>query len=154
MRFPPEMALAPVEIAGRLGVEVTAMSESVVPRVSIPADSHRQIARRDMQSNVAATIERAPVGIAHFDLTGRFTLVNPQLCAIFGLNRDELATKTFQEISFPDDLPRCLELTAQLAANQIPKYAVEKRFVRPDGSFVYVRVIVSAVRDTAGEVSY
>jgi PAS domain S-box-containing protein len=107
-----------------------------------------------MHSNVASTIERAPVGIAHFDLMGRFTLVNPQLCAIFGLDRDELLTRTFQEISFPEDLSRCLALTAKLSANEIPRYAVEKRFVRPDGSFVYVRVIVSAVRDHTGEVSY
>lgn len=131
------------------------MPDSYVPTTPIADDSRLRAGKRSLESNVAVTVERAPVGIAHFDITGRFTLVNPQLCAIFGLDRDELLKKTFQEISFPEDLPRCLGLTAQLAANQIPRYAVEKRFVRPDGSTIYVRVIVSAVRDNAtSEVSY
>lgn len=99
------------------------------------------------------TVERAPVGIAHFDRTGKFLYVNRQLSAIFGLDRETLLRRTFQEISFPEDLPRCLMLTQSLAAGSIPKYAVEKRFVRPDGSQVYTRVIVTAVRD-ANEVAF
>jgi PAS domain S-box-containing protein len=103
---------------------------------------------------LGATIERAPVGIAHFDVDGRFAFVNPQLCAIFGFSRDEMLAMRFHEISFPDDLPRCLALTSQLATGAIPKYTIEKRFSRRDGGFVYVRVIVSAIRDGAGAVAY
>jgi PAS domain S-box-containing protein len=72
------------------------------------------------------------------------------LCAIFGLTREQLLRKTFQEISFPEDLPRCLALTAQLAQGAIPRYTVEKRFQRANGSFVYTRVIVTAVRTAGG----
>ena len=96
------------------------------------------------------TVDRAPVGIAHFDETGRFLYANPQLCALFGLTRDELLAKTFQEISFPDDLPRCLAMTQQLAAGAIPRYTLEKRFQRRDGSFVFTRVIVTVVRPDDG----
>jgi PAS domain S-box-containing protein len=103
---------------------------------------------------LTATVERAPVGIAHFDNGGRFLFVNPQLCSIFGLSHDELLRTTFQQLSFPDDLPRCLSLTEQLGANLIPKYTVEKRFVRPDGTFVYTRVIVTAVRNGDGLVQF
>ena len=99
------------------------------------------------------TVERAPVGIAHFDRGGKFLYANPQLCTIFGLAPDALLQRTFQEVSFPDDLPRCLILTQQLATGAIPKYAVEKRFVRPDGSQIYTRVIVTAVRE-AGEIAF
>jgi PAS domain S-box-containing protein len=96
------------------------------------------------------TVDRAPVGIAHFDATGRFLFANPQLCTIFGLTRDAVLAKTFQEISFPDDLPRCVAMTRQLAAGAIPRYTLEKRFRRADGSFVFTRVIVTAVRADDG----
>ena len=105
-------------------------------------------ARNDM------TIERAPVGIAHFDRQGRFVFVNPQLCTVLGYSRDELKSMTFQEISFADDLPHCMAMIEQLAAGTIPKFTHEKRFERRDGTFVYTRVIVTAVRDEAGGVAF
>ncbi|MGH7636814.1 MAG: PAS domain S-box protein, partial [Gemmatimonadaceae bacterium] len=108
----------------------------------------------DPRKRLAETIERAPVGIAHFDVTGRFLFVNPALCDLFGMPREQLLQHSFQEISFPDDLPACLAMTARLAAGAIPKYTIEKRFLRLDGGFVYARVIVTVVRDAAGGISY
>jgi two-component system, chemotaxis family, CheB/CheR fusion protein len=100
------------------------------------------------------TIERAPVGIAHFDPQGRFLFVNPHLCSLVGFSRDELLTMTFQEISFAEDLPLCLDLLEQLATGAIPTFTHEKRFERRDGTFVYTRVIVSAVRDQRNAVAF
>ena len=100
------------------------------------------------------TIERAPVGIAHFDRDGRFVFVNPQICTLFGYSQAELLTMTFQEISFADDLPRCMALIEQLAAGEIPKFTHEKRFERRDGSFIFGRVIVTAVKDDSGAVAF
>jgi PAS domain S-box-containing protein len=103
---------------------------------------------------VNVTIDRAPVGIGHFDETGRFLFVNPFLCTLLGMSHDELLRRTFQETTFPDDLPRCLEMTEQLAAGAIPRYTLEKRFVRPDGSSVYTRVIVTAVRHADDRLAF
>ena len=101
------------------------------------------------------TIERAPVGIAHFDPQGRFLFVNPQLCALFGFSRDELLAMTFQDISFAEDLPRCFALLEQLTAGAIPQFTHEKRFERSDGTFIYTRVIVSAgARRATAAVGY
>jgi PAS domain S-box-containing protein len=100
------------------------------------------------------TIDRAPVGIAHFDRQGRFLFVNPQLCSLFGFSREELLAMTFQEISFAEELPLCMAMIEQLTDNTIPKFTHEKRFERRDGSFVYTRVIVSAVRDDSGGVAF
>jgi len=101
-----------------------------------------------------STVEHAPVGIAHFDHSGRFLFVNPRLCALLGLTRDELLQKTFQEVSFADDLPHCLAMTHRLAAGEIPRYTLEKRFTRPDGSLISTRVLVTMVRGTPREPSF
>jgi PAS domain S-box-containing protein len=102
----------------------------------------------------AMTIDRAPVGIAHFDLQGRFLFVNPRLCALFGFTRDELLAMTFQEVSCAEDLPRCFALLEQVTTGAIPQFTHEKRFERSDGTFVYTRVIVSPVRDERDAVAY
>ena len=102
----------------------------------------------------AVTIDRAPVGIAHFDLQGRFLFVNPQLCALFGFTREELLATTFQDISFAEDLPHCFVLLEQLTAGAIPQFTHEKRFERGDGTFIYTRVLVSAIRDERDAVAY
>jgi len=108
----------------------------------------------DVSWALRATVDFAPVGIAQFDTTGRFLLVNQQLCSIFGRTREELAGCTFQELTFPEDLPGCLRLTEELAAGRIPRYRDEKRFFRNDGSVVWVCVTVSAVRDASDAVSF
>jgi PAS domain S-box-containing protein len=102
----------------------------------------------------AVTIDRAPVGIAHFDLQGRFLFVNPRLCTLFGFSCDELLAMTFQDISFAEDLPHCFVLLEQLAAGAIPQFTHEKRFERNDGTLIYTRAIVSAVRDDAGAIAF
>ncbi len=101
-----------------------------------------------------ATVDLAPIGLAQFDRHGRFLFVNDRLCSILGCSRREVLGRTFHELTFPDDLPRCMALNADLAAGKIPSYAVDKRFVRRDGSAVWTRITVSAARSTNGEVAF
>jgi PAS domain S-box-containing protein len=108
----------------------------------------------DSVDGLRATIDLAPIGLAQFDLDGRFLHVNDRLCEILGCTRSDLLPQTFQEITAADDLPRCLELTRRLAAAEIPAYCLEKRFVRPDRSVVWARITVSAVRRTDKTVAF
>jgi PAS domain S-box-containing protein len=50
-----------------------------------------------------ATFENAAVGIAHVALDGSFLRVNARLCEITKYPAGELLTKTFQEITYPED---------------------------------------------------
>jgi PAS domain S-box-containing protein len=105
-------------------------------------------------AQLSQAFDVAPLGMGLFLPDGRFTMVNEQLCRILGYSRDELLRQTFQEISFPEDLPHCLELTQQVLLGKIPRYQTEKRFVRPDGSHVWVRVTVSAVTGPREETKF
>jgi PAS domain S-box-containing protein len=107
-----------------------------------------------MEYALRQTLEAAPVGIAQFDSAGRFLLVNRRLCDIFDYPEQEVLGKTFQELTFPEDLEGCLRRNAELAAGLIPHYRHEKRFVRRDGSIAWVCVTVSAVRDAQGAVQF
>ena len=112
------------------------------------------LAEREELRGLRATIELAPIGIAHFATDGRFLLANDCLCEMLGCRRDELLAKTFQEITFPDDLDACLALNAEVATGARSSYELEKRFVRQDGRIIWARVTVSAARDQHGAVSF
>jgi PAS domain S-box-containing protein len=110
--------------------------------------THGIVSEREGALGLRATIDFAPIGIAHFDTGGRFLLVNDKLCEILGHSREDLLSRTFQEITYPDDLGGCIELNKRLAAREIPSYTHEKRFVRMNGSTVWVRISVSSVHDS------
>ena len=113
-----------------------------------------KVSEHDTLEGLRATIDLAPIGLAQFDLEGRFLRVNDRLCEILGCARADALSRTFQELTFPDDLPRCQEMTARLAANETPGYQLQKRFVRPDGSLIWARITVSAVRRADGSVNF
>jgi PAS domain S-box-containing protein len=122
---------------------------SGAPTVAPPQRSARADAE-DVRI-LRATIDLAPVGIGLFDNGGRFLRVNAQLCATLGYAREDLIARTFQEITFPDDVAASLALSARLLANAIPSYRHERRIVRSDGSVMWARVSVSAVRTAGGD---
>jgi PAS domain S-box-containing protein len=107
-------------------------------------------ALRDVDLQFRATFEQAAVGIAHVSLDGRWLRVNRRLCEIVGYEHVELLERTFQDITHVDDLKTDLAFVDQLLADQIQNYSFEKRYVRKDGSVVWVELTVSLVRDAGG----
>ncbi len=95
-------------------------------------------------------MEVAAIGMAIVDLDGRFVEVNDALCRIVARPADVLTTLTFHGITHPDDLDADVELAAQLASGAIDHYDLEKRYLRPDGSEVYVLLTGSVIRNADG----
>src|SRR5690606_7334328 len=60
----------------------------------------------------------------------------------------------FQAITHPDDLGADLANTEQLLAGSRQSYAMDKRYVRKDGSTVWVRLSGSLMLTPAGEPDY
>src|SRR3954447_18937734 len=92
------------------------------------------------------TFESAAVGIAHTAPDGRWLRFNDTLCRITGYSRAELEATTFQAITHPDDLAQGMALTAQLVAGEVPAFSLEKRYLRKDGTIVWVNLTVSLHR--------
>jgi PAS domain S-box-containing protein len=90
-------------------------------------------------------------GIAEADATGRFITVNDHLCEITGYTREELLKLRMQDLTYEADRPRSLKLLENLIAGGTP-YEVEKRYVRKDGSIIWIHKSVSAIRNTKGKV--
>ncbi len=109
---------------------------------------------RDSEARFRSTFENAAVGIAHVAADGSFLLVNGRFCEITGYAAEELKTKTFQDISHPDDLEADLVQARQMLDGEISNYSMEKRYLRKDGLIVWVLLTMGAARKTDGAIDY
>ncbi|WP_145123402.1 PAS domain S-box protein [Rosistilla oblonga] len=106
------------------------------------------------ESNFRMTFEKIALGIAHVALDGRWIRVNEGICKILGYSSQELLASYFQDATHPDDLGKCLNLVEQAIAGQRDSFSTEKRYIRKDGSPVWVNATVSLVRDSSGDPSH
>ncbi|MGQ0559796.1 MAG: PAS domain S-box protein, partial [Sphingosinicella sp.] len=106
---------------------------------------------RASEAHLAALIDQSAAGIAETDLDGRFLRVNDRYCEMVGRSREELLGLRMQEITHPDHLPGNLEQFRALVESGRP-FEIEKRYLIPDGSEIWVSNTVSPVR-TADEGS-
>ncbi|WP_448265622.1 PAS domain S-box protein [Nostoc sp. DSM 114159] len=105
----------------------------------------------ESEERFRAIVNQATAGIAQCNMSGQFILVNQKYCEIAGYSREELLHKRIQNITHPDDLPHNLDLYQRLVT-QKTDFAVEKRYIRSDGSEVWVNNSVSPVRDAFGHI--
>ena len=109
---------------------------------------------RESESRFASTMALAAIGISHVDDDGRFSYVNPQLCAMLGYSERELLALTVKEISHPDDVDTTHELSARLRQGAITSFKAEKRYIRRNGSAVWAGLTVALKRDRDGRKLY
>ncbi|MDT8759686.1 PAS domain S-box protein [Sphingomonas psychrotolerans] len=109
-----------------------------------------ELSLRDSEAQLSAFIAQSTAGFAQVDLEGRFTLVNDRFCEIAGWSREELMGKRMLDITHPDDRKGNRPLFDRAVADGTP-YTHEKRYVRKDGSLVWVNNTVSVIRRPDGE---
>jgi PAS domain S-box-containing protein len=108
----------------------------------------------ESEARFRATFERAAVGIAHMTPEGRYVTFNKAMSRILGWPADELFSKSIQELTHPDDLPDERAHCEQLRDGEVDSYSMDKRELRKDGTTVWVRRTVSAVRRSDGSIDY
>lgn len=101
-----------------------------------------------------AIFEQAEVGVCQVTPEGRWIEINDRGCEIFGYSREELLDLTFQQITYPEDLEENLKLYRQVMSGAISRYSMEKRYIRKDGSVVWVGLSTTLVRHETGEPAY
>lgn len=95
--------------------------------------------------------DEAPLGIGLADESVRFVRVNDRLAQMLGYSRDELVGMTSKDITAPEDEKISYELARQLMAGEIPRYSVDKRYVRKDGTQLWVSLTGALIQAESGE---
>jgi PAS domain S-box-containing protein len=112
------------------------------------------LALRDSEERFRHTFEQAAVGVAHVSPDGSFLRVNSTFCEITGYPADELLGMRVQQLSHPDEVEAAVSNLARTAAGELNIIRSERRFVRRDGSSIWVDNTVSVVRDEKGAPRY
>jgi PAS domain S-box-containing protein len=108
-------------------------------------------AMKESERRLAAIVNQATAGVAETDLEGRFTLVNPRFCLLVGRTKKELHGMRMKDVTHPDDVAHSVALFERLVAHG-ERFEVETRYVRPDGSLVWVHNAVSPMVNAEGKV--
>lgn len=131
--------------------QLLCISRDITERRQIE-DKRRQAEQksRELEEQYQAIINQAVTGVACTDLDGKLTLVNQKYCEITGYSADELRQLRMQDITHPEDLPRNAELFNRMRTEGTP-FEIEKRYIRKDGSFVWVSNSVYVICDRDGK---
>lgn len=139
--FPVEYRVRPVWRGDKL-------EGAVCTFVDLTDRRNAEKALQKSQAHLQSLFEQTAAGNCETDLTGKILRVNDRFCQIAGRSREELLGLHMQDITHPDDLPRNIPLFKKATADGEP-FEIEKRYLRPDGSIVWVNNSVSLIR-TAG----
>jgi PAS domain S-box-containing protein len=101
---------------------------------------------RESSDRYRAAFELAHVGQMQLDpATGRFLMVNNAYCTITGRTREQLLTLSVWDVIHPLDLPEFGPRLLSYFRGDTSTYSAEKRYLRPDGRTVWVRVNAALV---------
>lgn len=93
-------------------------------------------------------------GVANIETdleTGKLLRLNRHACELLGYTEAELLDgRTFFDLAHPDDRARNRELIEPLLAGKVDYIRIEKRYMRKDGSLLWVEVAVTTLKDAEG----
>jgi len=111
-------------------------------------------ALRESEERFRLTFDQAAVGIAHVSPDGQLLRINHKFCEIVGYSPEELLAGKFQNMTYPGDLEADQAHVHRMLTGEIQSYLMEKRYVRKDGSLVWINLTDALVRHSSGDPKY
>ena len=99
----------------------------------------RALEESESERRFRGAFEYAAFGMALLVEQGRFIEVNCSLCEMFGYSQEDLLTKTFKDITYPQDLPVGSELFQDLRSGKRNFGWLEKRYVHKNGHIMRIK---------------
>jgi PAS domain S-box-containing protein len=100
------------------------------------------------------TFDQAPIGIAHADRRGKLLRCNQAFWTMLGYDPADLENKSIADITHDDDVARVSAELQRLWNGETPHVDLEKRYIRKDGSFLWVRMSTGLVHEGDGKPEY
>ena len=121
---------------------------AVVMHLNITERKQAKLALQASEERFKIMFVQAPLGIALIDsITGQFCEANTRFARIAGRPLQEMLALDWLSITHPDDLQADLDQMVLLNAGRIDGFQIEKRYLRPDGSAVWIDMTVSKLKD-------
>lgn len=135
-------------VKGRLTRLVPAV-ERELREVEVRRERREAIAQvQERESRLSAIFSQVAVGIALTDLDGRIRTANQRFCDIVARPMDAIHSLRSEDMTHPEDRDATAAAFARLVRGEGSQ--IEKRYLRPDGSCIWVNETLSSVMSPGG----
>ena len=143
----------PMEVSSRLTHErgVPTGSQAVLRDVS--ARHRAEAALRDSEELFRTGFENAVIGMVMASPDGSVMHGNAALCELLGYTDAELRGLSVFDLTHPDERDEAREALERMHDESLACFATEKRYLRKDGTPVWVQIAVSPIKDASGRIT-
>ena len=106
---------------------------------------------RESEQRLQVIFNNVALGIVEIDAQNRFLAVNDRACEILGYTREDFMGKRISDITAIEDTDRSNDLNTKLIQGDYNIFDYEKRYIKKDGTLLWVHVTVSAIRNSYGQ---
>lgn len=94
------------------------------------------------------------IGIAYVGLNGEWLRVNPTLCALLEYSESEMRSRTFQDVTHPDDVRDDVAMVEKLKTGHLDFYTMTKRYITKTNQVLWIKLKVTTETDEEGNVLF
>ncbi len=128
------------------------LSMTIASRLALAIEAKKaEAALRESEELHRAIVSQTAVGIVHNDLKARIRYANATICQMLGYAESELIGKSIFDLTHPEDLVESKRLFRRIVRQSEP-YQLEKRYLRKNGSGLWVNVSASPIRKADGKI--
>lgn len=95
--------------------------------------------------NYKLLLEKSPICFAQVDTEKGILYANPAFCTFTGYSCNELKSKTFSEITHPEDIKKDFLEFERMLKGEVNEYRLQKRYIQKSGKIVWGDLFVSLI---------
>ena len=107
----------------------------------------------DQKKQLDVIVDNSPLGFV-LTVAGQIVKANSTFCDLLGYSELELCKLKVSDISFKEDLPLSKAFMEKMNSGEVDNFIINKRYKRKDGSILWAKTNVNAVRHKNGEIKY
>ena len=107
----------------------------------------------EQRSQLDIIVQHSPIGIVLID-DGKIIKANSTMTRLLGYEEEELKSMTINHLSNPEDEAEGIRLVQEMKHGKLDNFAVVNRYSKKDGSVLWAKTSVRAVRNDRGDIRY
>ncbi len=126
-------------------------AQGIIRDITQETEIKHLLAEQKKELNII--VENSPMGIV-LTIGGKIIKTNKAFTELLGYSEAEFKTLNVKDISLPEDMDASKELMDQMNSGKLDHFSLVKRYIRKDGTSLWAKNSVSAVKNAKGEIEY
>jgi PAS domain S-box-containing protein len=108
---------------------------------------------QEQKKELDVIVNNSSIGIVLTQL-GRIVRTNEKFQDMLGFTEEELSSFSIKDLTTVEDFPESKDNIDRMNAGEIDNFTINKRYKKKDGSIIWAKTNVNAVRDNNNEIKY